>query len=351
MPTTLTLRRGAYTGPTGRSAGLNKAASLAAAIVILAGVPLSSLRYLLTRPKGFTLKSFVIIRALRLLSLLTPILPPPETHAERWDAPKTIGKTPALKLETVSASPAPDKWRVGYAACPDGVAPLEMPGYVLTPSGIASGPARPDEKLILYIHGGGYVRGHPLWTAFPFRLAAETGRRVYCAQYRKTLDDGTAFPAPLLDALAAWAHVTGALGFRPSQVVVCGDSAGAHLTLALVRQLSVLGEALPGGLGLVSPWADFTCSFPSWERHSLDMLTKTKLSMAIASATRHFADEEKRGAFFSPALAEAGHWAFLAHTPVFVSCGGIEAFTDEDEALVAGMRRDGVPVTFWKVSR
>jgi hypothetical protein len=193
MPTTLTLRRGAYTGPTGRSAGLNKAASLAAAIVILAGVPLSSLRYLLTRPKGFTLKSFVIIRALRLLSLLTPILPPPETHAERWDAPKTIGKTPALKLETVTASPAPDKWCVGYAACPDGVAPLEMPGYVLTPSGIASGPARPDEKIILYIHGGGYVRGHPLWTAFPFRLAAKT-RRAAASTARSTARPWTTGP-------------------------------------------------------------------------------------------------------------------------------------------------------------
>ncbi|CAK9784455.1 unnamed protein product [Cutaneotrichosporon oleaginosum] len=345
MPTALTLRRGAYTGPTGRSAALNNALSVPALLLILASLPANVLRYLFTRPRGFTLKTFIIFRVLRYLSLLVPVLPPPETRAARWAVPSTAGRRPALKVEVVTAAPALASWRVHYAAGP--AKAIDMPGFLLTPSGVASGPARPDERIVLYIHGGAYIRGHPLWTAFPHRLAAETGHRVYCAQYRKSLTDDTAFPAPLLDALAAWAHVTG-MGFSAAQIVVTGDSAGAHLALALVTQLHALGQPLPGGLALISPWVDFTCGFPSWERHTLDYLTKDKLRKAIASATRHYADEEKRGAFFSPALAEDGHWRFLRDTPVFVTYGGIEVFSDEDKALVEGMRASGVTVKVWK---
>ncbi|BEI86167.1 hypothetical protein CcaverHIS002_0604540 [Cutaneotrichosporon cavernicola] len=348
MPTTLTLRRSPYTGPTGRSGALNIAFTIPSIILAIAALPISTIRYLFTRPKGFSLKIFLIFRLLRFLNLLVPILPPPEKRKALWEGPKTAGTLPEVKIETVKVAPAPEAWRVGYAAGPNVVKAIEMPGYIITPAGIASGPARDGEKIIMYIHGGAYVRGHPLWTAFPHRLAAETGRRVYGVQYRKTLDDATAFPGPLLDALAAWAYVTKEMGFRASQIILSGDSAGAHLSLMLVRQLQALGEALPGGLAFASPWVDFTCSFPCWNKHTLDYITITKLRKCIDSATRHYADEVKQGAFFSPVNAEAGHWRFLINTPVFVSYGGLEVFMDEDEALVAAMREDGVHVTVWK---
>lgn len=352
MVSTLTLRNAEYRGPTGRSALLNALLSLPASAITLSALPLSVIYYLLFRPKGFTLKTYLIIRFLRLFSLFQPILPPPEKVKARWDVPKTLGLhgLTEVKVTRVEVAPAPEAWRGAYASGPTCVVPAAMPGYVLTPPGVSSGQPRPGEKIIFYIHGGAYIRGHPLWTAFPHRLARDTGRRVFAAQYRKTLDDSTAFPAPLLDALAAWAYVTEELGFDPSSIVLSGDSAGAHLSLALCRQLDALGLPLPGGLALVSPWADFTCSFPSWEEHNLDMLTKGKLQKAIASATRHYAPEEIKGAFFSPALAPAGHWAFMSAVPVFVSLGGREAFTDEDEALVERMRADGVDVTLFKVS-
>ncbi|GMK54222.1 hypothetical protein CspeluHIS016_0108080 [Cutaneotrichosporon spelunceum] len=350
MPTALTLRRGAYTGPTGRHAVVNVAAALPAVLIALAALPVSTIRYLLTRPRGFTLKTFVIMRLLRLLNQLVAVLPPPEARRRRWVPPKTLGTHPAVKIETVQVARAQHAWRGEYAAGPDSVKPLDMPGYIITPSGVASGPARASEKIVMYIHGGAYILGHPLWTAFPHRLAAETGRRVYAVQYRKTLDDSTAFPGPLLDALAAWEYVTKVMGFSASQIILSGDSAGAHLSLMLVHQLHALGEALPGGLALVSPWVDFTCSFPCWNTHNLDYITRAKLRKCIDSATRHYDDDEKRSAFFSPALAKLGHWRFLADagTAVFVSVGGIEVFTDEAEALVTAMRADGVPVTFWK---
>lgn len=353
MVSTLTLRTTPYKGPTGRSGLLNNVLSLSASAFILTTLPFQVLMYILFRPRGFSLKLYLISRFMRYVSLLTPILPPPQKRPEVWDIPKPLGLKSSgvdVKVNAVTVEPAPESWRGAYAAGPDVVKAIQMPGYLITPPGASSGTPRPGEKLIVYIHGGGYIRGHPLWTALPHRLARDTGRRVYCIQYRKTLDDSTAFPAPLLDALAGWHYVTQVMGFDPKSCVLSGDSAGAHLSLALCRQLNAIGQALPGALGLLSPWVDFTCSFPSWDNHSLDYLTKFKLSKAIASATRHYAQSEVRGEFFSPALAPAGHWTFLKNTPVFMTVGGQEAFTDEDLQLAERMRADGVDVNVFNVS-
>lgn len=169
-------------------------------------------------------------------------------------------------------------------------------------------------------------------------------------QYRKTLTDDTAYPAPLLDAVAAWHYVTITLGFAPAQILLAGDSAGGHLALALIQQLQALSRPQAGGLALVSPWADFTCSFPSWSaKAGLDHLSRKKLGNAIQSAVRHYGREAITDPLFSPALAPAGHWSCLASTPTFVSIGTDEVFADEDYALVKGLRRDGVDVVLFEV--
>jgi acetyl esterase/lipase len=68
------------------------------------------------------------------------------------------------------------------------------------------------------------------------------------------------FPAALLDALAGYRYLVHTLGFRPRDVVVCGDSSGGQLALSLVRYL-VLSRLPslppPGALVLLSPTGDW----------------------------------------------------------------------------------------------
>jgi len=194
-----------------------------------------------------------------------------------------------------------------------------------------------------------YIRGHPLYTPLAGKLARDTSLRVFGVQYRKCLDDASAFPAPLLDTLAAWRCLTTTLGFAPSNILVTGESAGGHLTLALVQQLSALDLPLPGAIAICSPWVDMTMSLPSWQRNKNDILCKPALELAVRSATRHY-DESTKAGWFSPAFAPKGHWSFLAAVPAFVSVGTAEAFEDEIEKLAEGMRGDGVDVTLWRVS-
>ena len=75
-------------------------------------------------------------------------------------------------------------------------------------------------------------------------------RSVVALEYRKTGAAPT--PAALLDALSVFYHLTEDLGFEAGNISVVGDSAGGHLTNALVRYLLEGGEATPSKIVLIS---------------------------------------------------------------------------------------------------
>ncbi|CAE6419340.1 unnamed protein product [Rhizoctonia solani] len=130
--------------------------------------------------------------------------------------------------------------------------------------------ANDGEKIILNIHGGGFIAGsaHPEgFTANIPRGFAQYGdsviERILSVDYRVSASDpypvAAPFPTALIDALAGYVYLTRGLGFKPQNVIVCGDSAGGNIALSLVRYLRdtpELGLGTPGGLILISPWVD-----------------------------------------------------------------------------------------------
>ena len=127
--------------------------------------------------------------------------------------------------------------------------------------------AERNERLpiMLYFHGGGYVKGGIEESdTFCRNLARVTKHVVLSVEYR--LAPEHQFPAALEDALAmtVWAcsHAT-ELGGAPGPVVVCGESAGGNLaavTCLLARsdpRVSIRHQIL------LQPVVDFTLSFPS----------------------------------------------------------------------------------------
>jgi monoterpene epsilon-lactone hydrolase len=63
------------------------------------------------------------------------------------------------------------------------------------------------------------------------------------------------YPAQLSDAQAAFAALE-AMGISANDIVVVGDSAGAHLSLTLALSRRDAGLPLPRALVLISPWVD-----------------------------------------------------------------------------------------------
>lgn len=123
---------------------------------------------------------------------------------------------------------------------------------------------RPADSLpgvIVHVHGGGFVfHDIDVHDAPARRLANAAGMAVLSVGYR--LAPEHPFPAAVddLDAVVAWLSGAGAaLGLgRPAYSH--GDSAGANL--ALVAALRHPGAFR--ALGLIYPFLDPTCSFPSW---------------------------------------------------------------------------------------
>lgn len=113
-------------------------------------------------------------------------------------------------------------------------------------------------RVVLYLHGGGYVTGSiESYLMLCVPLARALGLRVVVPEYR--LAPEHPYPAALQDALAAFRGLP-AEGYSGSGIVLAGDSAGGGLCLAAALSLRDSGEPMPAALLCLSPWADLSDS-------------------------------------------------------------------------------------------
>jgi monoterpene epsilon-lactone hydrolase len=115
-------------------------------------------------------------------------------------------------------------------------------------------PKHPDEGVILYLHGGGYVScsaaTHRPITA---SLARLSHLPVFALNYR--LAPESRFPAAIDDALTGYQWLI-AQGHTPGKIALAGDSAGGGLVLALSARARDLGLPLPACGVCFSGWTD-----------------------------------------------------------------------------------------------
>jgi monoterpene epsilon-lactone hydrolase len=124
--------------------------------------------------------------------------------------------------------------------------------YVVKPAQIA--PENRD-RLLVHVHGGGYVSFAGRAATPEAILMAHYGQiEVISVDYRMPPD--FPFPAAVDDAVAVWKAVIHSHG--PSRVGLFGTSAGGGLTLATVLRLKELRLPLPGALMAGTPWTDLT---------------------------------------------------------------------------------------------
>ena len=121
------------------------------------------------------------------------------------------------------------------------------------------------DPLLLFFHGGGYVKGGiDESDAFCRRLAIATRHAVLSVDYR--LAPEHPFPAAVDDALAATAWASShadEIGARPGPLVVSGESAGGNLAaVTCLRARNDVRIAIRSQV-LLQPVLDFTLSYPS----------------------------------------------------------------------------------------
>lgn len=123
-----------------------------------------------------------------------------------------------------------------------------------------------NKRLVFVIHGGAYVAGlSDIYRLLSKRYSdAAEGGAIAFLEYRCAPD--YKFPNALDDAVNGWDKLI-ELGYKPSDIVVIGDSAGGNLTLALLLKLRDGGRELPRAAVCMSPWADMTASGESYRKN------------------------------------------------------------------------------------
>jgi acetyl esterase/lipase len=256
---------------------------------------------------------------------------------------------PTPELDTL----APAEARIDLARRAKGVAGPTLPVARVEPLEIPSpgGPIRarlyaPEQRvappLLVYFHGGGWVRGdldtHDNVCRF---LAREADLNVLSVDYRLAPEDP--FPAAVEDALASFRFAVdnaGDLGADADATpAVGGDSAGANLAAVTAQLAAAEGGPEPDFSLLIYPATDFSRKRRSYELFAEGFLLPERETDWYRD---HYLPEEAAALDprASPLLAED----LSGQPPTYVVTAGFDVLRDEGEEYAKRLRTAGVPV-------
>lgn len=209
------------------------------------------------------------------------------------------------------------------------------------PATVATGPTGSSERVVLYLHGGGYVIG----TANGYRatgaaLAEAADAQVFLLDYR--LAPEHPFPAAVEDATAAYRWLM-EQGHRPESIALAGDSAGGGLVAATLLALKAAGTPLPAAAVLMSPWTDLTISGESIDSRAEHDPIVSRDMLTLLAGLYLGEDDDPRTPTASPL-----HGDLTGLPPLFVLVGTSETLHDDARRFADKASAAGVDVT-WEV--
>ncbi|KDQ55618.1 hypothetical protein JAAARDRAFT_37022 [Jaapia argillacea MUCL 33604] len=287
----------------------------------------------------------------------------PEFTPAAWQIRKfakwRVGK--GTKVDKVRIPCVDDKWIKGTAkVAEDVIKAVEVPGFwvyrndYVVPEG---GRAKADEKVVMFIPGGGV---HCLTSPVPYGLAQSAQNRVLAINARAAGRPSTAFPAQLRDALAAYIYLQN-VGFTPNNIMLVGESAGGFLCLALMQYLGELRDehgldaGIVGAAALISPACNLSrfdhpavltdfrhpryrlYTVPNLAHHFYSFPPPPDLPLSLSQAI-------STSPYFSPSLSGTFTHLASSHSPIFIQYGDTELFADDVRKLVKRMKEQGVKV-------
>ena len=203
-------------------------------------------------------------------------------------------------------------------------------------------PAGKDGRVLLKLHGGGYVQGlHDRHRQMGVNQAVLTeAQSLYMVHYR--LAPEHPFPAALEDAVKAYKHIL-AQGTKPENIMVIGDSAGGNLTLELSVYLKEHNIPQPKLLILVSPLTTLANDLPS-RKYNIDRdlvlgRNASPLYKSVKESTYAKGTELKKHQL-SPLYAD-----LKGFPPMLIQAGGYELLLDDSIELMRKAAADDVDVT------
>lgn len=201
--------------------------------------------------------------------------------------------------------------------------------WITTPGVVA-------ERVICYLHGGGYVMGSiNTHREMVSRLSRAASARVLILDYR--LAPENPFPAAVDDSTAAYRWLL-SVGVDPARLVIAGESAGGGLTVATLVALRDAGESLPRAGICLSPWVDLECLGESMvTKAEIDPVLTRDSTLMLAKA--YLGDTDPRTPLASPLYAD-----LTGLPPLLIQVGTAEVLFDDATRLADRARAAGVDV-------
>ena len=197
-------------------------------------------------------------------------------------------------------------------------------------------PESQDDRVVLYLHGGGYLLGsartHRVMLA---HLARAAKARVLALDYR--LAPEIPFPAPVEDTVSAYRWLL-SQGISPEMMVIGGDSAGGGLTIAAMVSLRHVGEPMPAAGVCISPWTDMEATGQSYTTNAEADPSVTK-EQILTIAKAYMDGKDPKAPLASPIHAD-----LTGLPPLLIQVGGIEVLLDDSTMLKSRAKKAGVPV-------
>ena len=234
-----------------------------------------------------------------------------ERRAQYERAEKVFPTPPDVKVERVNAPAAPAEWLRP---------PSAVPG-----------------RVVLYLHGGGYVIGSPRsHRHLAAAIAGAAGASALLLDYR--LAPEHPFPAAVEDATAAYRWLLDQ-AIAPGHIVIAGDSAGGGLTVATLLALREARVPLPAGGVCISPWVDLTCSGASYAtKAAADPIVRRAGVEEMARA--YLGARPPRTPLASPLFAD-----LRGLPPLLIHVGSDEVLLDDAVQLAERAKAAGVDAT------
>jgi epsilon-lactone hydrolase len=250
---------------------------------------------------------------------------------ERWSA--AFAAEPEMPLE---------KWRAlieewpQVTAEPGGVDYVEVDAGGVPAMWIAPKAATQD-RVILAIHGGGFVTGSMYTHRKLFgHLAKAVGVRALAVNYRQAPEH--THPAPVEDVVAAYRWLL-EQGIDASHIAFTGDSAGGGLAVTAMLLARDRGLPLPAAGMPLSPWFDYEATGASQATNAdTDKLLNKEFGLVLAGM---FLGEsgDPQDPYVNPIY---GKLAGLP--PMYLQVSDAETLLDDSRSFTEQARAAGVEV-------
>ena len=196
---------------------------------------------------------------------------------------------------------------------------------------------KPDSnRILLHIHGGGFVVGSPRGNAsLPLQVAHAMETACISVDYR--LAPEHPFPAALDDVRAVYLSL--ARQFGADRIGVLGESAGGGLAISLALALRDAGDEMPGAIAAIAPFADLTGSGESMQSNrgidpDLDWQSLGPGASAYAG------DRDLQDPNLSPVFAD-----LAGLPPLLIQVGSRDVLLSDSVTLAANAEASGVDVS------